>query len=416
QIDDMIAQGALTPWGTVTDNSIWLGVPLKVEDKVIGAMVVQSYTNPNLYTEKDIKLMEFVSSQVATAIERKRTEEKIKYLSFHDALTGLYNRAYFEEELKRLNNPRYYPLSLISIDVNGLKVINDTFGHNEGDKLLQHFAQLLTSVSRKGDIFARIGGDEFAILLPSTTSEEARSFCERIKRACEKDKIRPIYLRPNISLGYATQEGKYRDIETILKEADNRMYQNKLFSAKSKEKYLLDSFSAMLAERDPHTKDHSQKLQELALAFGKEIGLTEYQLDNLKLLALLYDIGKIGTPDSILFKNSALTSSEWEKMKDHTQIGYRMVKNIPEFAPIAREILYHHEHWDGTGYPAGLKGEEIPLLSRIISIVDAYDAMQSVRPYKGKLSKEKALEEIKRGAGTQFDPHLTEVFLKVVKT
>lgn len=379
-------------------------------------MVVQSYTNPNLYSEGDTKLLEFVSSQVAIAIERKRTEERIKHLSFHDSLTGLYNRAYFEEELERYNFPRYYPLSIISIDVNGLKVVNDTFGHNEGDKLLQHVASLLTSVSRKGDIVARIGGDEFAILLPSTTSEEARSFCERIKRACEKDKIRPIYLRPNISLGYATQEGEYRDIETILKEADNRMYQNKLFSANSKEKHLLDSFSTILVERDPHTQDHSRKVRDLALALGKEIGLPEYQLDNLKLLALLHDIGKIGIPDSILFKNSALTPSEWKKMKEHSKIGYRMAKSIPDFAPVAREILYHHEHWDGSGYLEGLKKEEIPLLSRIISIVDAYDAMQSHRPYKGKLSKEKALEEIKRGAGTQFDPHLVEVFLKVVKT
>ena len=133
-------------------------------------------------------------------------------------------------------------------------------------------------------------------------------------------------------------------------------------------------------------------------------------------MALLHDIGKIGIPDNILFKTYILTPSEWEKMREHSRIGYRMAKNIPDFAPIAQEILYHHEHWDGTGYPEGLIGEKIPLLSRIISIVDAYDVMQSRRPYKGPIGKTKVLKEIKRCAGTQFDPQLVEIFLKIVKT
>jgi diguanylate cyclase (GGDEF)-like protein/PAS domain S-box-containing protein len=242
QYKEMVNQGILSPWGSTTPQSIWLGAPLKIEDKTIGVMAVQSYTNPHLYSEKDIKLLEFVSSQVATAIERKKTEEKIRYLSFHDALTDLYNRAYFEEELERYNFPRYCPLSIMMVDINGLKVINDTFGHHEGDKLLQHFASLLNSISRKGDIIARLGGDEFAILLPSTTSQETHRICERIRKICEEDKTEPVYLRPSISLGYATQEGEYQNTEALLKEADKRMYQDKLFQAKSREKYLLDSF------------------------------------------------------------------------------------------------------------------------------------------------------------------------------
>ena len=399
-----------------TLRKVWLGVPLKAEDKTIGAMVVQSYTNPELYSEKDIQLLEFVSSQVATAIQRKHTEEKLKFLSFHDALTGLYNRAYFEEELKRLNTPRYYPLSIISIDVNGLKVVNDTFGHDQGDKLLQHLASLLASISRKGDIIARVGGDEFAILLPSTSSQATLDICERIRKVCLEDDIKPAYLRVNLALGYITQEGEYKDIKILLKEADKKMYQDKLFSTKSREKHLLDSFQLVLAERDPHTEDHAQRLQWLALSLGKKVGLSEYQLNNLRLLALLHDIGKIGIPDSILFKTSSLAPSEWKKMKEHSRIGYRMAKQIPYFAPIAQEILHHHEHWDGKGYPDGLKGEKIPLLSRIISIVDAYDVMQSRRPYKGKITKVKALKEIKKYAGTQFDPQLVEIFLKIVKT
>ena len=416
QYEEMVTQGILTAMGTISDESIWLGVPLQIEGKTIGAMVVQSYTNPNLYSESDIKLMEFVSSQVATAIERKSSEEKIKHLSFHDALTGLYNRAYFEEELERYNFPRYYPLSIVMLDVNGLKVINDTFGHSEGDRLLQHLSQVLVSVSRQGDILARIGGDEFAIILPSTSNDQAYNFCQRIKKTCQQDKIKPIYLRLNISLGYATQEGEYKDINSILKAADRKMYQDKLFSAKSREKHFLEAFRIILAERDPHTEDHAQRLQELALSLGNKVGLSEYQLGNLKLLALLHDMGKIGIPDSILFKAYILTPSEWKKMREHSRTGYRMAKNIPDFAPIAQEILHHHEHWDGTGYPDGLKGEKIPLLSRIISIIDAYDVMQSVRPYKGSVTNTEALKEIKRCAGTQFDPQLVEIFLKIIKT
>lgn len=413
QYEEMIRQGILSPWSSTTPQSIWLGVPLKIGDKGIGAIVVQSYTNPELYSESDIKLLEFVSSQVAIAIERKSSEEKIKYLSFHDSLTGLYNRAYFEEELERYNFPRYYPLSVVMLDVNGLKVINDTFGHSEGDRLLQHLSQVLTSVSRQGDILARIGGDEFSILLPSTTSEEAHNFCERIKQVCQQDKMEPVYLRLNISLGHATQEGEYKNVNSLFKTADRNMYQDKLFNGKSREKHFLEAFRIVLAERDPHTSDHARRLQELALSLGKRVGLTEYQLGNLKLLALLHDIGKIGIPDSILFKTYILTPSEWEKMKEHSSIGYRMAKNIPDFAPIAQEILYHHEHWDGTGYPEGLKGEKIPLLSRIISIIDAYNVMQSRRPYKGAVSKTQALKEVKSCAGTQFDPQLVEIFLRI---
>jgi len=413
QYEEMVNQKILFPKGSTSPQSIWLGVPLKIEDWVIGAMAVQSYTNPELYTEGDIKLLEFVSSQIATAIERKSSEERIKHLSFHDSLTGLYNRAYFEEELERYNFPRYYPFSIVMLDVNGLKVINDTFGHHEGDRLLQHLSQVLASVSRQGDILARIGGDEFAILLPSTTSEQAHEFCERIKETCQQDKIKPIYLRPNISLGHATQKGEYKDINSLLKEADRNMYQDKLFNGKSREKHFLEAFRIVLAERDPHTSDHAHRLQELALSLGEKVGLTEYQLGNLKLLALLHDMGKIGIPDSILFKTYILTPSEWEKMREHSRIGYRMAKNIPDFAPIAQEILHHHEHWDGTGYPDGLKEEKIPLLSRIISIIDAYDVMQSRRLYKGAISKTEALKEIKRCAGSQFDPQLVEIFLKI---
>ena len=215
-------------------------------------------------------------------------------------------------------------------------------------------------------------------------------------------------------MGIATQEGKLLDYEAILREADQRMYQNKLLNVKSREKYLLDAFLSILSARDIHTEKHSQRMVNIAYKIGQRMGLGPYDLDRLRLLALLHDIGKIGIPENILFKAEPLTEEDWKIIKNHPNIGYRIAKNIPDFSSIANEILYHHERWDGKGYPAGLKEKETPLLSRIIGLVDAFDVMQSVKYYKKPLSREEAMEEIRINAGTQFDPELVKIFFEVV--
>jgi len=413
-ICDLVNEGKVKNPGEMTKQMCWLGIPLKIEEKVIGAMTVQNYYDPVSYSEKDVKLMEIAADQVATAIIRKQSEEKITYISFHDSLTGLYNRAYFEEELKRMNHSRYYPLNVIMIDVNGLKAVNDAFGHQQGDQLLKNLAKLVQTTSRKGDILARLGGDEFAIILPNTSLSDTEKFCQRLSNACLQNSFKPAYLNPNISMGYASQDGSLASSEELIREADEKMYQNKIFNTKSREKHLLNAFLAILAERDPHTENHAYRMAEIAVIMGKKFHLDNYDLNRLRLLALLHDIGKIGIPEKILFKPGALTPAEWKKMKDHCQIGYRIAKNIPDFSSICKEILYHHEKWDGSGYPVGLQGEEIPLLSRIISIIDAYDTMQSKRPYKKSVNQKMALQKIKENNGTQFDPNLVPIFLSIV--
>jgi diguanylate cyclase (GGDEF)-like protein/PAS domain S-box-containing protein len=341
---------------------------------------------------------------------RKEAEEKIKFLSYHDKLTGLYNRAFFEEELKRLDTDRQLPLAIIIGDVNGLKLTNDVFGHLTGDKLLEETAKILKKTCRKEDIICRWGGDEFAILLPNTHKEIVDKICQRIYTLSKESADAPIQI--GISLGYAI---KYKDesITDVIKEAEERMYRNKLLESKSTRSHIINSLQKSLYERSHETEAHCQRMKDMSIALGKSLRLDNDKLNELGLLALLHDIGKMAISDAILQKPGKLTPEEWEKMKRHSEIGYRIVETSPELAHISKYILFHHERWDGTGYPKGLKGDEIPLLSRIIAVVDVYDVMTNARVYKDPVSHDEALKEIARCSGTQFDPAVVRRFLEL---
>ena|GEM_PF-308730 len=336
--------------------------------------------------------------------ERKQAEEDIKYLSYHDKLTGLYNRTFFEEELKHINTSGQLPIGLIIGDVNGLKLINDALGHQEGDKVLVKAAEILRNSCRQEDIISRWGGDEFIILLPRCDSAGTLRVFKRIYNSFISLDSLPIPI--NISLGMAIQTSLDQNIRYIIREAEEKMYRNKLLESRSTRSSFIKSLEKTLWEKSHETKEHCQRLQEMAQKMGRALDLTDSELDNLKLLAALHDIGKIAIPNSILDKPGKLTPEEWETIKNHPEIGYRIALSSPELAPIAEAILHHHESWDGTGYPLRIKGEKIPLISRIIAITDTYDVMINGRPYKKAVSKEEALAEIQRCAGTQFDPEL----------
>lgn len=340
--------------------------------------------------------------------ERKRTEAQVRYLSFNDKLTGLYNRAFFDEELHRLNTPRQCPLSLIIGDVNGLKLINDALGHASGDELLQKVASILKNSCRKEDIIARWGGDEFIILLPRTDQQMAFKICERIKHNSGNSNDFPIPI--SISLGMATTVSIPQDMHQLIKMAEDRMYRNKLLESKSARSSFIISLENTLREKSHETEAHCNRLRYMAERLGRKIDLPDGDLDNLKLLATLHDIGKIAIANSILEKTGPLSVNEWETIKKHPEIGYRIALTLAELAPIADAILTHHEHWDGRGYPLGLKEQEIPLIARILAIVDAFDVMVHGRPYKEPIHKNDAVAEIIRCSGTQFDPHLARIF------
>lgn len=340
--------------------------------------------------------------------DRKQAEEQITYLSYHDKLTGLFNRAYAEEMLQKLDSEDNLPLSFILGDVNGLKLVNDAFGHLHGDNLLKSAAKILTSSCGDDGVVARWGGDEFVLLLPRCDEAQALQLCGRISDACNAFPNFPVQI--SISLGLAVKRFAGQSIEEISKEAEDLMYRNKLLESRSNRSSFLYSLERTLWVRSHETQAHTQRLRQLVTDIAEALNLQGEEMNSLNLLAALHDIGKIAIPNSILDKPDKLDPDEWELIKKHPEIGYRIALSCPELAPIADAILSHHERWDGGGYPLGLKKRDIPLMSRILAIADAYDVMLAGRPYKAPLPEEEVLDEIIRCAGTQFDPNLAALF------
>lgn len=347
--------------------------------------------------------------------DRKKKEERIEYLSVHDVMTGLYSRMYFDTELYRLDAIQELPYSVIMGDINALKLTNDLFGHSEGDKLIIQTAELLRSCCEKG-IVARIGGDEFSVLLPRVNEEELKKIINKIYVKLEEqrsgDKEGCVFL--SISLGYATKNHVEQPLAEVLKTAEEHMYRRKLLEHQSIRSTLLSTIKELLFSKSNETVEHAERMAGLARRLGSRVGLNEADMDALELMATLHDIGKIGISNHILSKASSLDDLEWTEIRKHPEIGYRIALTIPELQGIAGYILCHHERWDGKGYPQGLFGQEIPYISRLISVIDAYDAMTEDRSYRKARTKEEASKEILLHAGTQFDPDIAKVFVENV--
>ncbi len=273
--------------------------------------------------------------------EKKEKEKVIKYLSFHDKLTGLYNRAYFELEVKRLDTKRQLPVSLIIGDVNGLKLINDAFGYSEGDKLLVKSAELFKNSCRHEDIISRWGGDEFIILLPKTSNARAEEIVNKMIRKCEE--IKSLRIPISISFGFSTKEDTGQDIKRVIKDSEERMQRRKMLESKSIYGSLISSLKRTLWEKSNETEEHAERIKNLAIKLGKSINLPSNKMDELELLATLHDVGKIAIPDAILHSSKNLNKEEWKIMQRHTEVGYRVAISCPQLVTVAEDILHHHE-------------------------------------------------------------------------
>jgi diguanylate cyclase (GGDEF)-like protein/putative nucleotidyltransferase with HDIG domain len=341
--------------------------------------------------------------------EDKKRRERVEYLSYHDQLTGLYNRRFFVEELHRLDVERNFPLCIIMADVNGLKLINDSFGHAVGDELLVKVAEVFKEACRADEIISRIGGDEFVILIPKIQNSHAEQLIGRIQGLAAKVNVSSVSL--SVSFGWDVKKLPDEDIQEIFNRAEDMMYRRKLIEGPNMRGKTVEAIIDTINSKSKVEKEHSENVAKLCKAFAKSLDFSERDVQAMKTIGLLHDIGKIAINDELLYKKANLTEEEFEDIKKHSEIGYRILSSVNDFADIANFILHHHERWDGTGYPMGISGEAIPLESRIIAIVDAYDSMINERHYRNKMTVEEAKEELKRNAGTQFDPRLVSWFI-----
>lgn len=342
----------------------------------------------------------------------KQAEERLHYLSYHDQLTGLYNRRFFEEQLMRLNSQNYYPLIITMADINGLKLMNDSFGHTAGDIYIQKVAEVLREGFREKDIISRLGGDEFIILSPNTDTAEIKELIGRINERTKYEAVNKIAL--SVSFGYSVKYREEESILEVLRKAEDYMYKKKLLVSSGIRGKTIYTVMAALHEKNPREEQHSLRVSELCEKMGTALGLQEDEVKELKTVGLLHDIGKVAIEEGILNKNGKLVEQEWVEIKKHPEIGYRILSSVNELSEMAGYVLAHHERWDGNGYPKGLKGNEIPVQSRIIAIADAYDAMISERSYRHALPKEYAISELVKGAGTQFCREYVHVFIDKV--
>lgn len=372
---------------------------------------IDDSASPILDNEKTIKGVVLVFRD---STEKKIEEEQIRQLSYRDSLTGLYNRRYYEQIKKTVDSEPYFPLTLVLADVNGLKLTNDAFGHDAGDLLLKTVAQVFRKTCRENDIITRIGGDEFVLLLPQTDALHAKTIVDRLNAALLKEEIRG--LKVSVSFGYSVKENSEKTFEESFKVAEDGMYAEKFAQSSLFKKHAIDTLLVKQFELNQWEKEHSTNVGILCKRFAQVMGFSKEEVWQIERGASLHDLGKIAIDERILSQKEKLTPSQWLELKRHPEIGYTILRSVGEYAPFAEYVLYHHERWDGTGYPQKLKGEKIPQPARMIAIVDSFVAMISDRAYKKALTPQEAIDELHACSGTQFDPDLVHIFVEKVIT
>ena len=390
------------------EKSISQYIPINKPD---GSTVWLNITMAPLYTEEDNSNPRILY-MIEDVTARREAEEEILYLSYYDQLTGLYNRRFYLEELRRIDTDRNLPITLVMADVNGLKLTNDAFGHLEGDQLLKHIADAMKKHCRADDIIARIGGDEFIMLLPQTSMEQAEKFVDRINVALAEEKCYPVIC--SVSFGWATKSDSAEDISKTYINAEDHMYRHKLTESAAMRSDTIKLIVKTLFRKYKREEQHAKRVGKLSAATAKALGMSPGEVNELKLAGFMQNLGYIILREALLDKSGSFTDEERIEMERHPEIGYQLLRSVGKYSSVAEYILHHHERVDGTGYPSKAAADEIPIQSRIIAIADAFDAMINESSYREKLSKEEAIEEIRQNAGTQFDKAIAEVFIEKV--
>lgn len=366
------------------------------------------------YFEKPLNdmAMEFgFALKVKNALVSKQRGDHVSYLRSHDELTGLWTRKYFEMELQKLIDAGVLPISVIILDINGLKVLNDAYGHHFGDKVLKKVGQILNSSCKKCYYPARWGSDEMVILLPGATKE----MVDEVMVGLEQRLRIGGEATYSITFGWAIETKVLSEAKYLVQKAEDQLYSNKILESNSSRSSLIETIIKTLHQKNPREEMHSHRVSAISEEIAKKLEFSTYEIKKVRMAGLLHDIGKISIDEAILNKPGRLTQNEWEAIIKHPEHGFKILSTSVDTLEIAKAILAHHERWDGMGYPKGIMEEEIPIMARIISVADTFDAMTSIRSYKKATTEEAAIEEIKRCSGTQFDPIVVEAFLKYME-
>jgi diguanylate cyclase (GGDEF)-like protein/putative nucleotidyltransferase with HDIG domain len=423
----------------VSGAGVDLLVPMKSKDKLIGLLALSRKESGGRYSGDDVDLVATLVHEAAVAVENAQLYAQAKERAHIDELTGLYNHRYFherlDEEISRCS--RFGDIfSLLFIDMDLFKTYNDVYGHLEGDEILSRIGRDIVASIRSIDMAFRYGGDEFTVILPQASLEDACVVAERVRKRIESDMdSRGVSLTCSVGVASWPTDGVMR--EDILQAADAALYSSKeagrnrvsMASEVTRSRALglgirpegepgvlstIYALAATVDAKDHYTYGHSKKVSKYATEIAEALGFSEDRVATIRAAALLHDIGKIGVSDGVLMKPGTLDPDDWDAIRAHPKLGVAILKHVTGLSGCLAAIQYHHERYDGSGYPAGLKGENVPLDARILSVADSYDAMTSLRPYReGKMSQEQAMQELSRCSGTQFDPKIVEVFIAV---
>lgn len=409
-------------------------VPLAIRDKVIGVMCLDRL-GEKTFDEEELDLTKLFANLAAIAMENAALYEKSRQRAVTDSLTGLYNHGYLQELIQReIKRAERYPkkFALLMLDLDHFKEINDRFGHQRGDKVLKKVASILTSCCRDTDYVARYGGDEFVVLMPETSSEDARRLAERVRTRVNTLKVAPgesfsiaasggiadypacgadatvVVSAADTALLWAKRHGRdrcfyYRDIRDMVLSVP---LQEGGFKRTG-----IDVLAAAVDAKTSYREGHSESVAAMAECLAREMGLCPEDVEQLSVAARLHDVGKIGVPAEIFEKQGELTDAEWAEIKRHPRMSVDILASAGAPRELWPIVLYHHERWDGRGYPEGLKAAEIPLQARLLAVCDAFQAMISNRPYRGSHTIEEVCAELRRQAGRQFDREVVDVFL-----